>query len=81
MLCWEAVTVAVLLSLALLSALGAIWGKLSAIAVAVDGLVKSHQRDREDRVRIWGRLDDHEARIIGLESHHNNPPPTQPQGI
>lgn len=71
---WEAIGVVVLVSLALLTALGAIWGKLWAISSKVDALIQVHADERADRIRIWERLDNHESRIAGLESQQQHHP-------
>jgi len=72
MITWEAVAAVGGIGVALLAALGCIWGKLSAIGEKVDGLAKKYaenrDEDRADHVRVWAKLDDHESRIIGLEA-------------
>jgi len=70
---WEAVIgLLVVVGLALLSVLGGILVKLSAIGAKVDGLVKTydknHDEDQADHVRLWKRSDDHETRITVIEA-------------
>ena len=74
-LSWGSVSVAVMVAVALLGALGAIWGTLRSLCGKVTLLIKGLDKEHDAQIRVWrtvelhGRqLENHEGRIGTLEA-------------
>ena len=61
-----------MLGVALVGTLIAIWTRLGKIGSAVESLTQRVDHDRDERLRLWQKIDEHADRLTRIEAKQEN---------